>query len=194
MDSILSLVELPFGYMGDLADPVAMDAYIFDAWLAAYGAWYGDWGYGVSWYYEDPTRNGSKTITMAFCLANLDDANRYEFLDGVGDQFGFLTGVDNEKATGLPQEFALHRNYPNPFNPQTSIAYELPVTAKVDLAVYNVLGQKIRTLVNVNKAAGRYAATWDGKNDFGMQVASGVYFYKIMAGDFVQSYKMMLVK
>lgn len=196
MDSILSLVQLPFGFMGDLADPVYYgdpnNVYIFDAWLPAYGAWYGDWGYGVGWYYEDPTY-GYKLITMAFCLANLDATNRATFLANVEDWFG-VTSVDQKIGDNLPTTFALRNNYPNPFNPTTSIVYDLPKTSRVELSIYNVLGQKIRTLINGNKSAGRYLATWDGRDDAGIPVTSGVYFYKIMAGDFIQSHKMMLVK
>ena len=193
VDEHLSMIELPFGFMGDLADPVNKDAYVFDAYLEAYGAWYGDWGYGIAWRYTDPA-TGSKKVTMPFCLANLDDANRYAFLGNVLGWFGVTTAVDGIVSSDLPTTYALYDNYPNPFNPETVISYDLPMNSRVELAVYNVLGQKIRTLVSDSKSAGRYMAIWDGKDDYGVQATSGVYFYKIMAGDFVQSHKMMLIK
>jgi hypothetical protein len=87
-----------------------------------------------------------------------------------------LTGV---KQAGVPYSFALMQNYPNPFNPSTTIRYELPVTSKVTIAIYNVLGQKVRTLVNEIQNAGPQLQVWNSKNDAGNSVASGIYFYRI---------------
>jgi len=89
-----------------------------------------------------------------------------------------LTGV---KQAGVPYSFALMQNYPNPFNPSTTIRYELPVTSKVTIAIYNVLGQKVRTLVNEIQNAGPQLQVWNSKNDAGNSVASGVYFYRIQS-------------
>ncbi len=79
----------------------------------------------------------------------------------------------------LPGEFALHQNYPNPFNPATVIKYQLPVNSEVKLIIYNTLGQKVRTLISDDKAPGFYEIEWDGRNDFGQLVGSGIYFYRI---------------
>jgi len=193
MDSLIGLVELPFSYMADLADPVMLDAYVFDGYLAPVEAWYGAYGGGITWRYDNP-ETGSKSATMPFCLANLDDANRYAFMGNVVDWFGVSTAVENIVSSDLPTTYALHDNYPNPFNPETAIAYDLPKSSRIELNVYNVLGQKIRTLVSAQKAAGRYMAIWDGKDDYGVQASSGVYFYRLKAGDFVQNHKMMLIK
>ena len=114
-------------------------------------------------------------------------------LNWFGTEKGLPSTVKNS-GDKVPDVFALYTNYPNPFNPVTTIAYDLAKAKKVELAVYNVLGQKIRTLVNDNRSIGRHIAIWDGKDDAGVPVTSGIYFYKIVAGDFVKSHKMALVK
>jgi len=94
----------------------------------------------------------------------------------------------------LPRSFALHNNYPNPFNPATTIAYDLPAPAHVTLEIFNVLGQKVRTLVDDYQEAGAQTVVWDGRDSGNREVATGVYFYKIRAGDFTDSKKMLLLK
>jgi hypothetical protein len=93
-----------------------------------------------------------------------------------------------------PYTFAISQNYPNPFNPTTTIKYQIPQSSQVTIGVYNLLGQKIRTLVNDNMEAGDHQITWNGTNDAGLQVGSGVYFYRFQAGDFVSIKKMMFLK
>lgn len=94
----------------------------------------------------------------------------------------------------LPTEFALSPNYPNPFNPVTTIRYQLPEDGRVCLRIYNSLGQLVRELVNADKKAGYYQVQWDGRNNQGIQVTSGIYFYRIEAGSFTQTRKMILMK
>jgi hypothetical protein len=94
----------------------------------------------------------------------------------------------------LPTHYALHQNYPNPFNPSTMIKYDLKAKTDVKLTIYNVLGQKVRTLVNANQSAGFKNVVWDGLNEFGEQASTGVYIYRIEAGDFVKSRKMVFMK
>ncbi|MDI6802306.1 MAG: FlgD immunoglobulin-like domain containing protein [Bacteroidota bacterium] len=89
-----------------------------------------------------------------------------------------LLSVKNTKE--VPDRFALYNNYPNPFNPQTTIRYEIPVGGRVVLEIYNLLGQKVRTLLNEEKPAGRYSSVWDGKNDNGNFISSGVYLYRLV--------------
>ncbi len=91
--------------------------------------------------------------------------------------------------SGLPATFALHQNYPNPFNPATIINYELPITNYVELSVYNLIGEKIKTLVRKEQPAGTYKVAFNGAN-----LPSGVYFYKITAGTFTAVRKMILMK
>ena len=94
-----------------------------------------------------------------------------------------------------PAAFALATNYPNPFNPATTIQYALPQPADVQLTVYNVVGQVVRTLVAEHQAAGRYLVTWDATNDNGQSLSAGVYFYRLQAGgEFHAVRKMLLLK
>ena len=93
-----------------------------------------------------------------------------------------------------PGQFSLSQNAPNPFNPTTSIRYELPNTVQVTLKVYNLLGQEVRLLVNARQEAGFHTIIWDGRNVAGRSVSSGVYFYRIEAGEFTKAKKMLLLK
>lgn len=94
----------------------------------------------------------------------------------------------------LPNEFALHQNYPNPFNPQTEISFDIAATSHARLCVYNVLGQAVRTLADGMFSAGSYTVTWDGTDESGQSVASGIYLYRLEAGEQSVSKKMMLLK
>jgi hypothetical protein len=94
-----------------------------------------------------------------------------------------------------PENFALGNNYPNPFNPETTIKYQLPEAADVKLEIYNVVGQVVRTLVAEHQTAGRYVVQWDASNDNGQSLSSGIYFYRVQAGsEFQQVKKMLLLK
>jgi hypothetical protein len=115
-----------------------------------------------------------------------------EVVEGVGSsQVGWvLTGSFLEgDLSDLPCEFALLSNYPNPFNAQTVIEYQLPVSSSVKLEVYNLLGNKVTTLVDGEQEAGYKSVTWDASG-----VSSGIYFYKLSAGDYTEAKRMMLVK
>jgi hypothetical protein len=89
----------------------------------------------------------------------------------------------------LPTEFALYQNYPNPFNPTTEISFALPNAANVKLEIFNIMGQRVATLIDQRLQAGNHSVVWDGS-----QVASGIYFYRLDAGDYVESRKMVLLK
>jgi len=99
-----------------------------------------------------------------------------------------------EKNGELPKKFALEQNYPNPFNPVTTIQYSVANNADVKLKVYNLMGQEVVTLVNQNHNAGKYEIVWNSKNNIGKNVASGVYYLKFEAGDFVKFRKMTLIR
>lgn len=94
----------------------------------------------------------------------------------------------------VPGEFQLGQNYPNPFNPSTTIEYNVPVRANVEIAIFNILGQKVATVVNDMHEAGSHRATWNGRDLSGKLAASGVYFYSLKSGSFEQVKKMMLMK
>jgi hypothetical protein len=94
----------------------------------------------------------------------------------------------------LPDHFSLSQNYPNPFNSTTIIEYKLPSPTHVTVEIYNMLGQKVRTLVDDNISAGHYRVEWDGNMESGRTAATGVYLYRIQAGDFVRTKKMLLLR
>ena len=95
----------------------------------------------------------------------------------------------------LPGKFALYPAYPNPFNPNTSISYELPTDGMVYLAIYDVMGRKVNTLVSSKiQRAGYHHVTWNATNDLGQSVAAGMYIYTIQSGKFRQTKKMILLK
>ena len=111
------------------------------------------------------------------------------------DPESVVVDVDTEEiGHKLPDRFALSQNHPNPFNPVTTIEYSLPVRSRVAIEIHNILGQRIRTLVDRDMPAGSYTVTWDGTDDSGSRVASGVYLYRIDAADFVSTKKMILLK
>jgi hypothetical protein len=121
----------------------------------------------------------------------LDYANqiRNQFNNNINS----IVGIDEAKEK-LPNGFALHQNYPNPFNPSTVISYQLPVNSKVSLKIYNLLGQEIRTLVNGTQSAGLQTIQWDGKDNRGQAVSSGVYFYRLETPGFTKTMKMMMMR
>jgi len=102
-----------------------------------------------------------------------------------------VTGIEN--IPGIAEKLTLQQNYPNPFNPTTEITYDLPATTQVELTIFNLLGQKIRTIVNEIQAAGSYRLSWNATDESGKQVPSGVYIYLLKTGEFKQSRKMLLV-
>ena len=100
-----------------------------------------------------------------------------------------IVGINSEVFQSLPAKFELTENYPNPFNPVTKISYTLPISSEVSLIIYNILGDEVARLVDGFQQAGEYNTTWNASN-----IASGIYFYRLKAGDFVQTRKMVLLK
>jgi hypothetical protein len=94
----------------------------------------------------------------------------------------------------VPGRFSLSQNHPNPFNPATTMEYSLPARSFVALEIYNLLGQKVVTLVNQEMEAGVHQVVWDGKDSQGNKVSSGVYFYRIKADNFSEVKKMVMMK
>ncbi len=99
-----------------------------------------------------------------------------------------------DEGSALPEVFALHQNYPNPFNPVTTLKYDLPEGSEVTLTIYDILGRRVRTLARGVEEPGHKSVMWDGNDDLGEQVSAGVYLYRIKAGDFTQTRKMLLLK
>lgn len=112
--------------------------------------------------------------------------------DGAGNSWKFTVAV--EAAPSIPLTTALHDNYPNPFNPSTTISYSLAESGHARIIVFNSLGQQVRTLADGPQSAGVHVVQWDGRNENGQNVSSGVYFYRLTAGRFMQTKRMMLVE
>ena len=144
---------------------------------------------------------GGDIVRFVFrVLREFEDSARFEIADGLVfdpsqlSNPAVIAGVLELQST--PREFALHQNFPNPFNPDTTIKYDLAESADVTLQIYNVLGQVVRTLVaSEAQNAGRYQIRWSGMDDRGVPVSSGIYFYQISAdGKFHNVRKLMLLK
>ena len=104
------------------------------------------------------------------------------------------TNVTAEDNAALPDKFELNQNWPNPFNPETSIRFRIPKRSLVELSIYNLAGQKIRALVGSELAAGSHTIVWDGKNDNGRSLSSGVYLYRLRYEGVSLTRKMILLK
>ena len=102
--------------------------------------------------------------------------------------------IHDELPKGVPTDFALHDNYPNPFNPTTTLRFDLPEISDVRLTIYNVLGKRVKSFKMQNTPAGYHSIRWDATNDFGSPVSAGVYLYQLQAKDFVKTRKMVLLK
>ena len=119
--------------------------------------------------------------------------NSCNILIGAFDVAMELTNINDDNEIH-PHQYCLGQNYPNPFNPSTVIEYHIPARAHVDLVVYNLLGRKVKTLVNEVQDAGSHSIVWNGIDTKGVEVATGVYLYRITVEDYVNSRKMLLVK
>ena len=126
-------------------------------------------------------------------LYNLTDDAVYAEINS-GKFSTINNGIRKISRSEIPKTFALEQNYPNPFNNQTEIVYQLPEAVFVNLSIYNSLGHKIRTLISNIQEAGHYAARWDGKDEHGNVISSGVYIYRLETFKFNDVKKMMLIK
>lgn len=124
----------------------------------------------------------------------LPDGGAWQILSTITRGFAnsTTTGVQDESA--IVKEFRLGQNYPNPFNPATTITYQLTANDNVKLVVYNLLGAEIRTLVNEQQSPGVHSITWDGTNQLGQSVTSGMYFYRLQSGGRFEVRRMTLLK
>tara|TARA_B100000287_G_scaffold225046_1_gene212376 strand:+ start:629 stop:2422 length:1794 start_codon:yes stop_codon:yes gene_type:complete len=111
----------------------------------------------------------------------------------VGDE-NFILNTSQAILNGIPEKFSLSQNYPNPFNPVTRMDYTLPKRSRVVISIYNVLGQEVKTIINREQEYGYHSITWDGIDNRGKQMSSGVYFARMNSESFSQTKKMLLVK
>lgn len=139
-----------------------------------------------------------KLLWLRFRVESSASANdRFDgwFIDDVWFRASVPAGVNSEpQEVAIPLTYELHQNYPNPFNPHTMISYRLAVAGKVELQVFNMLGQKVRTLISGKQSAGLHVVEWDGRDDQGKLLSSGVYLYQIKAADFSFTRKMLWMK
>ncbi len=159
----------------------------------------------VKLYGSDGRSYGSSVDNTYAVISNriLPDSGIYTIIatDFEGDDLGeyFLiilrspTDAD-DNGVGLPADYVLDQNHPNPFNPQTTISFRLLRSSDVSVDVYNVLGENIRTLVFGRKTAGRHSILWNGRDENGEEVPSGIYFYRLATDEFSDTKKMLLLK
>ncbi|MFZ2323023.1 MAG: LamG-like jellyroll fold domain-containing protein [Ignavibacteriaceae bacterium] len=127
----------------------------------------------------------------------LDDIRIYNYAlsySSIQSLYDYITDVKDEQEIIPPKDFGLAQNYPNPFNSQTNIEFKIPINSKVKIEIFDVLGQKIRTLLNAEKSPGTYTVNWNGKNDFNDSVNSGIYFFKLSSEKYSDTKKMVLLK
>ncbi|MFA6456900.1 MAG: DUF4350 domain-containing protein, partial [Bacteroidota bacterium] len=136
-------------------------------------------------------------------MYNLKEISSYDFVLQKNENsryFRIIAGTDEflkKNSNGIPVipvEYSLSQNYPNPFNPETTIKYSISNSSVVTIEIFNILGQKVRTLVNRYQGIGSYSITWDGKDNNGILVASGIYYYQIHANNFRSVKKMTFIK
>tara|TARA_B100002052_G_scaffold134362_1_gene123424 strand:- start:129 stop:1001 length:873 start_codon:yes stop_codon:yes gene_type:complete len=133
----------------------------------------------------------------ATVVVSLSATDRIDTLDAKGEnRVLYVNRYDylSTQSEGVPSEFVLHANYPNPFNPTTQIRFDLPIMGDVKLVIYNMLGQKVREYAMNNISAGYHSVTWDATNDLGDPVSAGVYLYQLQTDETVQTNKMILLK
>ena len=150
---------------------------------------------------DDTTDAVTVKIDIAFYEQSLQNSGYYFTIDSSNFPLELLPAVSGAPSNNvhIPEHTALLSNYPNPFNPETWIPYQLAKAADVTLTIYNIQGQVVRELALGQKLAGYYtdknrAAYWDGRNAVGEKVAAGVYFYSIKADAFVATRKMLIRK
>ncbi len=144
--------------------------------------------------------NSSEDVGLQYVYDELYDLTASELVDNFAIKFTTngptVVSVEDElnPENILPDEYALEQNYPNPFNPETRIRYAIPEQGHVSLKIYRINGQLVRILQDGSQSPGRYERIWDGNNEFGNKVSSGVYFYRLQSNSFTQVRKMILLK
>ncbi|HDY90126.1 MAG TPA: T9SS type A sorting domain-containing protein [bacterium] len=104
------------------------------------------------------------------------------------------TPIFVETSEILPSEIDIKGNFPNPFNPSTAIRFALPHEGTVQLSIYNIMGQRVRTLIDASMIAGIHRVQWDGKDDQSLEMSTGIYFLRLMMGDMMATHRMVLIK
>jgi hypothetical protein len=136
----------------------------------------------------------SPGITYYVAIKTSDEAGNWSGISNiVSATTSILLGTDDEE-TNIPSDFQLHQNYPNPFNPNTTIEFSIPRGEHIQIAIFNILGERVTTLMSDYLTAGHHQVTWNGIDMYGRSVASGIYLYRFEAGSGVWTRKMTLLK
>ncbi len=157
-------------------------------------------------YFDDSSRSIWQTTGTEYVEEQVQPDHTYYYairsVDHSENESGFSRTVSInitptlsiDRGNTIPHTFYIDQNYPNPFNPVPSISYGLPRATRVGITIYDIMGREVIRLVDGKQDAGRYHIRWNGSDRNGRQVASGIYFYKIDAGDFIRIHKMILMK
>ena len=215
----IDIVNGQFGWLvGTYATLLKNDAVFVPVELTSFNATWIENRVELSWITASELNNYGFEIQQKF--GDKDSWEKIGFIEGHGTttQMNYYSFNDSPKSGGkhsyrlkqidlngkfkysstrevnVPTKFALYQNKPNPFNPETTIGFELSINTQVTLEIYNMLGQKIVTLINERRPAGFQQIIWNGKDDFGHSVGSGVYFYRIKAGNFEATRKLVLLR
>jgi hypothetical protein len=138
--------------------------------------------------------NINTSVSYTYIDSNVKPGTYYYRLKQVDRDGGFIYSESIEVIVFAPRRFALYQNYPNPFNSSTQIRYQLSKACHVKLQVLNVLGREICRLVDKNQEAGHFTINWNGIDDYGRDIASGTYIFRLIAGEFVDMKKMAIIK
>ncbi|HOQ79839.1 MAG TPA: T9SS type A sorting domain-containing protein, partial [Candidatus Cloacimonadota bacterium] len=134
---------------------------------------------------------------QSLSMQGLKPKNINEFYQTRNKYLSYLFNSNDEKdneTPSIPTSFLLSQNYPNPFNPETTISFDMPIEEHISLEIYNIKGQKVKTLVNEKLVPGRYILKWNGTDQYNKPVSSGIYFYKLKSASFTATKKMTLMK
>lgn len=138
-----------------------------------------------------------KLVYFAFGWEGINDlgqAKRHLVMERILTWMDQVTGIDDKVNSPIARQIALYPNYPNPFNPETTVRFYLPKTEQIEILIFNNLGQAVRNLVKKNYAAGEHLLKWDGKNDFGEVCGSGIYYLQLSAAENIRTQKILLIR
>ena len=141
--------------------------------------------------FESSFPNDYLLVHMKAAMGEWTPEMEKKFLENLPKRKGDLP--EQALVVEIPEKYTLSGNYPNPFNPETTIKFGLPKESRVTIKIFNVLGQKVIKLMDSEKKAGYHQVRWDARNEFGKKVSAGVYLYRMQAGNYNKTMKMMLL-
>jgi flagellar hook assembly protein FlgD len=135
--------------------------------------------------------NGGLIFSLAKFYDFIISAQQISVNGNLGE---IMTSINKDKSKFISRQFQLFQNYPNPFNPTTVVKFHLSYPGEVELKIYNLLGQQIEKLISEKLLPGEYRVEWDGKDDAGYSVSSGIYYYRLKVDDRSKTRKMLMIK